>query len=329
MIAVTGANGLLGSSVVRKLYETKTPFVALKRKLSDTTFLTDLDGITWRDVDILDPQSLQEAFEEVDGVIHAAAIVSFNPREEKKIMRINVEGTKNVVNACLSGGVKRLLHISSVSALGRQKDQTLVDESNMWKESSFNTGYGESKYKSELEVFRGQEEGLSTVMVNPSVVLARGNWTKSSAKLFNYAWKERPFYANGCINYVDVRDVANLVYALYSAPYEGERFIINAGTVSIKDFFDELAALFQKKGPRLKVSKGMLHAIARIESLRCRLTGSEPLITKETARLADTFFLYDNTKVKKAMGYEFQPLSQTLTWCAEFYRKQMEIKNKI
>ncbi len=330
MIAVTGANGLLGSFIVRKLLETQTPFVALKRTESDTALLADINPyITWRDADILDPVSLQEALDGITGVIHTAALVSFTPRDSKKLFAVNVDGTKNVIDACLVKGVERVLHVSSVAALGRQKNQSVVTEKNQWIDSSLNTHYGETKYKAELEVFRGQEEGLNTLIVNPSVILARGNWLKSSARLFNYAWKERPFYTGGSFNYVDVRDVTNLIYSLYHSAYSGERFILNGGTVPIKKFFDAAATLFNKKGPGIKVSKSILTVVAGLESARSLIFGTEPLITRETARLADTHFIFDNQKVINAMEYPFRPLEDTLHWCTEFYRKQMELKNGI
>lgn len=328
MIAVTGANGLLGSFVIRKLIDTQTPFIAVKRKNSDTSLLSDVaDKITWRDADILNPESLHESFAGVSGVIHCAAMVSFNPRDEEKLQLVNVEGTRNIVNACLILGLTRLLHVSSVAALGRQKDQTLITETNLWKDSPFNTVYGISKYKAELEVFRGQEEGLSTVIVNPSVILAPGDWDKSSAKLFKYAWKERPFYTDGSLNYVDVRDAASIIYQLYFSSLESERFIANGGTTTIKTFFDKLCVLLNKKAPGIKLSKNVLRVVARLELWRSYLTGSAPLITQETARLADTFFSYDNQKVKSALLYQFQTVDDTLSWCAEFYRKQTKLKN--
>jgi dihydroflavonol-4-reductase len=327
MIAVTGANGLLGSFLVRKLHATNTPFVALKRTYSDTSQLRDLKGIEWREADILDPHTLEDAFAGVTGVIHNAGMVSFNPRDKKKLLQVNVEGTKNIVDICLDRGIERLLHISSVSALGRQKDQVTIDESNQWQESSYNTLYAESKYKAELEVFRGQEEGLRTVMVNPSVILGPGDWTRSSSKLFKYVWDEQPFYADGSLNVVDVRDVAEIVYRLYRAPISGERFILNAGTFTIKEFMDKTAALLQKRAPRFKVSRKMLEIVAHAEAFRSLLTGSEPLITKETARVADTTFRYENQKVTQTLKYHFQPIETTLRWCTEFYRKQTTLKN--
>lgn len=329
MIAVTGSTGLLGSYIVRKLVSSNTAFVALKRKDSDVSLLNDLkEKITWRDVEITNPVSVEEAFSGATGVIHTAAYVSFNPRKAKTIFEINTEGTRNVVNACLENNINRLLHISSVSALGRQKGQTILSEENKWIESGINSNYGESKYQAELEVFRGQEEGLSTVILNPSVILGYSNWDKSSTQLFKYVWNQRPFYINGSLNFVDVRDVADIALQLFNSSIESERFILSAGSMPFKTFFDKVANEFQKKGPSIKVNATLAKFLARLESGRTWLTGSEPIITRETARLVDTFFQYDNQKVKKALNFNFQTIDNTLLWCCEEYKRQHGIKNQ-
>jgi len=320
MIAVTGANGLLGSFIIRKLIDLRLPFVALKRTGSDTSLLADVaDAITWREADVLDVIALEEALEGVTVVIHTAAIVSFNPRRAMEVMEHNVEGTRHVVDACLRRQIPRLVHISSIAALGRQKKQNIIDEHARWEESPLNSVYGESKYRSELEVFRGQEEGLSTVIVNPSVILAPADWQRSSAQLFKYIWDEKPFYTDGFINCVDVRDVADIVCRLMSSPISGERFIVNAGRMTFYDFFQAIASRFQKKAPSIKLGKTFLQIASRVETLRCRITGQEPLLTRETARLSGTDFQYPNTKIKKALSFEFQPIEATLDWCCQYY----------
>ncbi len=193
MIAVTGANGLLGSFIIRKLIENNETFVAIKRKDSDTSLLSDVEHqITWREADVLDSLGLTDAFEGVTHVIHTAAVVSFNPHRAAAVMDINVLGTRNVVDACLAQNVQRLVHISSAAALGRQKGQSHVDEKT-WVDSPLNSVYAQSKYRAELEVFRGQEEGLNTIVVNPSIILAPSDWTRSSAKLLNTAGTNAPF----------------------------------------------------------------------------------------------------------------------------------------
>jgi nucleoside-diphosphate-sugar epimerase len=328
MIAITGANGLLGSFIIRKLIEAGKPFVALKRAGSDTSLLHDIAGqITWRDADVTDAVSLQEALQDCTQVIHAAAIVSFNPRRKKKIFAVNVDGTSNVVNACLNLGIRRLVHISSVAALGRQKSQQHIDETSKWAESPLNSVYAESKYLAELEVFRAQEEGMSTVIVNPSVILAPADWNKSSAQLFKYVWKERAFYTPGFLSYVDVRDVAEVVVRLADAPIQNERFILNAGVIAYQDFFKQMAQHMHRKPPYIKVSKKVLKIAATFESARAWFANSEPLLTRETARLTGTHFLYDNRKITKALNLEFQTIDQSLRWCCEYYMAKFASKN--
>lgn len=327
MIAVTGANGLLGSHIVRNLHQRNIPFVALKRLESDASVLKDLEEkITWRNIDVTDPISVEEALSGVTGVIHTAAYVSFNPRKAKTIFQINTEGTRNIVDACLAKNIKRLLHVSSVAALGRQKGQTILDENNKWVDGTNQSKYGVSKYQAELEVFRGQEEGLSTVIINPSVILGYSNWNKSSAQLFKYVWKQRPFFIDGSLNYVDVEDVAEAAIQLFNSTSEGERYILSAGSISYKSFFDKVAHEFQTKSPTLKVNPALANFLARIESVRTWLMGSEPLITTETARLVDSFFQYDNQKVKKVINFNFQTVDSTIQRCCRQYKVQLGIK---
>lgn len=328
MIAVTGANGLLGSFIIRKLIGQNESFVAFKRQGSDTSLLDDVaEKIVWRDVDVLDEISICEGLEKVDQVIHAAAVVSFNPRRAAQVMDINVKGTRNVVNACIAQGVKRLVHVSSVAALGRQKGQRHIDENNKWVDSKMNSVYAESKYLAELEVFRGQEEGLSSVIVNPSVILAPADWNKSSAQLFKYVWDERPFYTDAYLNYVDVRDVASVVYQLLHQSNEAGRFVVSAGNISFGDFFQQIGKNFNRKPPMIKLGRNLLRIVARTENLRARIIGAEPLITRETARLAGTEFLYDNRKITKALNFQFQPFDKTLQWCCEYYMTKNQAKN--
>lgn len=327
MVAITGANGLLGSFIVRKLIQEQRSFVALKREGSDTSLLDDVsDKITWRNSDVLNPILLNEALESCTHVIHAAAIVSHNPHRAKEIMAVNAHGTRNVVNACLEQNIKRLVHISSVSALGRQKGQSLIHEGNKWIESPNNSAYGNSKYRAELEVFRGQEEGLNTVILNPSVILAGADWDRSSAKLFKYTWSERPFYIDSLLNYVDVRDVATLASQFLDQDHQAQRFIVNAGDIPLKFFFEKAARNFRVNPPTIRLSKNVIRLVAKAETLRSWVTGSEPLIPPETVQIAGTEFRYDNKKIKKTLNFEFQTIDTTVDWCCDYYSKKFDSK---
>lgn len=323
MIAVTGANGLLGSYVIRELTARGLPFVALKRKQSNTGALNDLSVIQWRDADVTEYDELMDGLRGATSVIHTAAIVSYHKRDRQRIDKTNVEGTRNVVNACLQLNIPRLLHVSSVAALGKTKDQRIVTEESKWIEGATVSSYADSKYRAELEVWRGQEEGLQTVTVNPSVILAPTDWTKSSAQLFRYVWQQRPFYTDGGVSVVDVRDVARVIVSLVQSTTEAERFILAADTISYKHFFSEAAKHFNRKPPYLRVGKRMLQAAAAVESVRAFLSGSSPLVTRETARLAGKTFIYSNEKVRKALSIDFQSVEKTIEWCCAEYIKKM------
>ncbi len=329
MVAVTGANGLLGSFIVRELIKKSVPFVAFKRKNSDTSLLDDVnDHITWRDADVLDTVELEKAFDGVTRVIHTAAVVSYNSRLATQVMDINTSGTRFVINEALARGVTRFIHVSSVAALGRQKNQKVIDETNQWIDSPTHTVYAKSKYLAELEVFRAYEEGLNVAIVNPSVILAPADWNRSSARIFRYVWDEKKFYSDAVLNYVDARDVAEItVRLLDNTTVSGERFVLNAGKISLSDLFGKIATRFGKRPPRIKLSKLTLKTLARVEAIRSRLTGADPLITPETARLAGADFIYDNTKIKNSLSFDFQPIDATLDWCCRYYEEKKRVKN--
>jgi dihydroflavonol-4-reductase len=327
MIAVTGANGLLGSYLVRTLLRHEEPFLAIKRKDSDISLLDDVnEKINWHDADILDVVSLNEVFKNVTHVIHTAAVVSYNPTRARHVMDVNVQGTRNVVNACLANGVKRIVHVSSVAALGAQKGQSTITEENKWIESQYQSVYAKSKYLSELEIFRGQEEGISSVIVSPSLILADANWDNSSAQVFKYIWKQTPFYSDGAVNYVDVVDVANIICTLLRMPVEAERFIVSAGKMSYKELFGLIAKSFGKKVPSIRVSKSFLKIGAYFEMLRAILSGAEPRLTKETARIAGADYLFENRKIVDRLNFEFQPIDKTLQRCCRHYMEKMNTK---
>lgn len=327
MIAVTGANGLLGSFVIRRLLEAREPFIALKRENSDVSFLSDIaEQIEWKNLDILDAEATHEALGHADRVIHCAALVSFNPRDKKKLYDINVVGTRNVVNSCVANGVKRLVHISSIGAIGRQKNVKEVDESAKWASSPLNTSYGESKYLSELEVMRGQQEGLDTVIVNPSVILGPGVRSRSSTRIFHYAWRGRKFYMDGQINYVSVRDTAEIIYRLLHGKQSGERFIVSAGVVPLKSLMQKIAVRFGKVPPSIRLDTRLLKMLAWAEKLRSGISGTQPLITPQSLQGLVTPILFQNGKVRNALNFEFQSIDETLEWCCETYVRQLNGK---
>ena len=251
--------------------------------------------------------------QEITQVFHCAAIVSFNPKDKYRLLKINVEGTTNVVNACIDAGVKKLVHVSSVSALGRIRNGQTVSEEMNWTPETSNSIYGKSKYLAELEVWRGLAEGLQTVVVNPSVILGADNWETGSTALFKTVYNEFKWYTEGVSGFVDVRDVAEAMILLMNSDISGQRFILNSECVSYKDLFFSIAKCFGKKPPQKKVTPFLAEVVWRMEALKAMFTGKKQLLTKETARTAQSKIYYDNSKILKALpGFKFTKIEDTI-----------------
>lgn len=318
MIFLTGANGLIGSFIARQLLSEGYAIRALKRKHADLSLLNDIKNkIEWIEGDICDISLLNDSLKNIECIIHSAAIVSFSPGREEEMLRINTGGTANLVNAALNNKIPRFCHISSVAALGRKKDATVIDEGSLWENSRLNSNYARSKYLAELEVWRGIEEGLNAVIVNPSIVLGPGNWNGGSTRLFKYAFGNHWFYPPGEMNYIDVRDVAQVVCTLMGHPIHSERFILNAGNISYKKFLEQAALLFKKRPPMLKTSRFLREAGWRLEVVRSWISGEEPVITRETAAISELKVTYDNSKIRKLLTYEFIKPEDSIRWACE------------
>lgn len=328
-ILITGATGLVGSAAAKRFLSEKHTVSVLHRPDSDRTLLADVaDQLHWVEGDVLDSVLLEKALKGVDYVLHSAAIVSFVPRDADRMMRINVEGTANVVNACLKQGIRKLCHVSSVAALGRpdprrtgQEGMIQIDETQRWEDSPNNSDYAKTKYLAELEVWRGIAEGLNAVIVNPGLILGEGDWRKSSTQLFKYVYDGKPFYTEGTVNYVDVEDVVAAINKLLFSDIQGERYILSAGTASYRDLFGMIAVAFNRKPPHLKVGKKLSGIIWRFEAVRSWLTGSRPLITKDTARSATHHFEYRNDKIRNRISFEFQPVEATIQRICQSFLK--------
>ena len=336
MILVTGGTGLLGSHLLLKLAEDGKPVRAIYRTETKRDSVLNTfsyyhgsakelwQKIEWVKGDILDVASLEDSLEGVSQVYHCAAAVTFIPAEQEYMHKVNVEGTANLVNACLQQGGIRFGHVSSVAAIGRDGSEEVISEKNEWKDSSHNAAYAISKHNAEMEVWRSTVEGLNAFMINPSLILGPGDWTASTGAMFKKAYSGLPFYTRGGNCFVDVRDVVEIMVLLMNSGVEGERFIVGAENRKFKDVFVRIAEKMGKKPPRLEASQWMTELTWRFEKVRSVLTGTKPFITKEVAHHALQLNRYDNSKLLATLpDFTYRDVNQTLDFvCEQFLTDQ-------
>lgn len=324
MILVTGGTGLVGSYLLYELTRKGHKVKALLRpgkKPCETHKLFScfsdanehlIDQVDWVEGDVLDPFSLHQAMIGVDYVYHCAAMISFNPRELKAMLAVNVEGTANVVNACIENGIKKLCHVSSIASLGQAEKGEMIDENAKWKTSRINSGYAVSKYGGEREVWRGIEEGLNAVIVNPSVIIGAGCHQKATNKLFHNIENFLPYYISGINGYVDVHDVVNAMIILMDSTKSGERFVLNSENLSLREFFIRVADILGKPHPRIAVNGSIMNVIAWLDEMRGRVTKTTPLLTRENVRASMSKSYYSAEKFSSAFNYSFIPMTESL-----------------
>ncbi|SFO32065.1 Nucleoside-diphosphate-sugar epimerase [Algoriphagus ornithinivorans] len=313
-ILITGITGLLGSYLAKEL-RALGEIHGLRRKQSSDKLIQGLDfPIHWHEGSLADMDALESALQEIDLVVHCAGLVSFNPADTDRLYHVNVEGTANLINALLNTGVKKLVHVSSVAAIGRSIEAKIIDENFKWTESPLNTEYAVSKYWGELEAWRGAQEGLDVMVVNPSVLLPKVEDERSSASVYQFILKGNSFYPTGNINYLDIRDAAEMIRKLIQKEAWGERFILNAASIPFRDFFEKMATVFQKSAPT-KPAKGLILNLAVFFTGIGRKLGlTENPLNKKTAKIASQKITFDGSKAVQLLDFEFKSLEDTFSW---------------
>lgn len=330
---VTGATGLVGSHVLIHLVKSKCNIIALKRENSNTKLVEQLFNnygisnddytkyVDWKIADILDTEGLEELIQESSVVYHCAAQVSFNPSQKENLLNTNVQGTANVVNVCLQKKARKLCYVSSVATLSLNKGETTINENSFWKNTGNESAYAQSKYLAEMEVWRGIEEGLNAVMVNPSVIIGPHDFTKGSVKMIETSAKGLVFYTNGITGFVDVNDVAKAMILLMNSNTSSERFILNMDNISYKTFFEKAAKKLNVNPPSILVKPWMSGLAWRVAKLKSIITNTEPFITKETSHAAMQQKFYDASKFKKQFDYNFIDIDNCLENACNYYLK--------
>ena len=325
MVLVTGASGFLGRHLVRSL-SPQGPVKALYYNHPPGKDIADLSNITWIKCDLLDPAALEEVMADVTEVFHCAAVVSFDRHLRDEMLHFNVESTANIVNASLLQGIRKMVYVSSVSALGRTGDKNKeITEEAEWGESKYNSAYGLSKYLAEMEVWRGIGEGLDAVIVNPGIILGPGDHKDLSVRLMKIISREYPFYPIGITSWVGIDDVVNILKMLMQSDVSAERFIISGGNFSYQEIFNYMAAALQKKNPRYRANRFLSGVVWRLNSLKSMLTGKRSVITKESVTNANAHSIYNNQKFLQTFpAFSYTPIQQTIERMAWSFTHPLE-----
>lgn len=326
-VLLTGGTGFLGAYILQALVQRGIPVRAIRRSDRLPFFLPAAVAaqVEWVPGDVLDVVALEDALDGVDAVIHAAALVSFHTADRQLMQQVNVEGTANVVNMAIEKGVRRLVHVSSVAALGRTGRHELVNESQKWTDNKNNTQYAVSKRQAEMQVWRGFAEGLQGVIINPGTILGFGNWHQSSCAIFRNAYREIPWYTNGVNGFVGVEDVAEVAVELLLSDIHAKRFIVSAENIAFRQLFGYIAEGFGKKKPQLHATP-LLGAFAwRLATVKSVISGDRPLLTAETARIAQSQTRFDNHALLEALPqFRYTPLPQVIKQATAKYLQALK-----
>lgn len=324
MILVTGATGLVGSYLLLHLLENEKNVRAIYRNsesLENTRAFFKhqnkehfFDSIEWMQADITDVPLLEKVFIGVKFVYHCAALISFDPKEEEKLRKTNIEGTANVVNFCLDFQVKKLCYVSSIAALGDLKEhENIVTEETEWNPEKSHSDYAISKYGAEMEVWRAQQEGLKVVIVNPGIILGFHNSDKGSSEIFLKVKNGLRFYTKGSTGFVSVVDVVKIMVELMKSEINGERFILVSDNQSYENLVKSIAKFLNLKSPNFEVNYWMTAVYWKIDWVMANVFQQKRRMSKMMSESLHSEDVYSNKKIIAALNYPFQNFEETIS----------------
>lgn len=325
MELVTGGTGMVGTHLLYLLLKKKKAVRAIHRKESNKISVkrifelydpieaeTLFNKIEWVEADITDIPALTKAFKGINKVYHCAAVVDFDPANYKTLKKINEEGTANVVNLCLAMKIEKLCYVSSVATLGTPPIGKPTTEETWWNPDGKNNVYAITKYGAEMEVWRGAQEGLDTVIVNPGIVFGISTNEDGSGKITKIGSRGLPFYPTGRMGIVDVQDLTQIMVRLMDSQIKNEQFIVVGSNVGFKEILAKLAILYGKKPPRKKLSKSLMYFLSGVDWLFSKLFGTKRKLPKATVHSMFSSPVYDSSKLEEVLGFEFTPVETTL-----------------
>ena len=334
MILVTGGTGLVGSHLlfelsksqqkIRAIYRNKKTIEKVKNVFSyySTTIEEQFNRIEWLKADLNDIPKLTEAFKGVTHVYHSAALISFDPNDYNKLRKVNITGTANIVNLCVTNTIQKLCYVSSVATIGH--DPVKITEQTDWDSQENQSVYAITKYEAEMEVWRGIQEGVSSVIVNPGVILGAGFFRSGSGGLFKRVYKGLNYSTNGVSGYVGVEDVVKSMILLMNSGQNNDRYILVAENLSFLDFTTLISDAFKLAPPKKIATKWMLAFAWRLDWMKHILTGKKRRLTKNLSKTLRTKSYYSSEKfLKTKTEFTFKPISTVVSEVCQLFLKEV------
>ena len=331
MVLVTGGTGFLGSHLlihllendenVRAIYRNEDNVLKVESLFSKISNSDLFEKIEWIQADILDISTLAIAFQDIDYIYHCAALVSFDPKDEDLLRKINIEGTANIVNFCLEYKIKKLCYVSSIAALGDLLDfENTVTETTEWNPEKDHSDYAISKYGAEIEVWRAQHEGLDCVVINPGVILGiTSNWDEGSGKIFKTISNGLHFYTKGTSGFVSVTDVSKIMFQLMNSSYKNQKYIVVAENIVFQNLLNVIADGLNMKKPTFEAQKWLLECVWRLDWVSSNLFFQKRKLSKLMVKSLFSLDLYDNSKIKTMLNFKFESIADCIKKTCEFY----------
>lgn len=321
MVLVTGGTGLVGAHLLLHLVENGDNVRAIYRNaetIEKTKSLFSLykkelhfEKINWIQADITDIPSMETAFENVKYVYHCAALISFDPKDENLIRKTNIEGTANIVNFCIVNAVKKLCFISSISALGDLKEnEKIITEKTEWNPEKYHSDYAISKYGAEMEVWRGQQEGLNTIIVNPGVIIGPRFWEQGSGVLFKKVANGLSFYTKGVTGFIAAPDVVRIAIKLMENEFSNERYILIAENIVFQDLLNSISEALNVKKPSILASPLLMTILYKVDWFISNVFGKKRKLDRITAKASYSKNWYSNEKIISALDTTFLDIHQ-------------------
>lgn len=323
-IVITGASGLLGSNLAVELLRQGHAVRATRRANTRIEHLKEFP-IEWCDAELGDPEALTRAFAGADAVFHCAALVSIQRRVTPALVAANVDGTGHVLAAMRRAGAGRLIHCSTVGAVGLSVDGRPCTEEARWNfaELGMDDGYVTTKHMAEQVVQAAVVAGQDAVIVNPCWMLGPYDVRPSSGRMIVDIVRGRvPGWTPGFNNFVDVRDVARGMVLAWKRGQTGRRYILGGENLCYRDAFARIAAVAGVAAPRRRVPRWLAMMIGRFGDLQERVTGREPLINSGAARYGYcTTFQFSSERARRELGYAPGPIEPAIADALAWFRE--------